>query len=261
MRSFSSYVGSHVASHVGRLSRAAPSGGLAVACALAAAALGCSSQSSNDSGDAGMGTAPPDGQAGSVDLNPYGVPYPSNNIGTKQRGLGGPIAGDQIQDYKFLGYPGGDLSKPLQTISLADFYDPEGKLGYKLLDLGVAAGWCVPCNQETEAIVPLVPTLAKQGVVFAQALDEGTSEGTGADQADLVAWITEHKSNFDEMLDPENGNLGVFFDAAEVPWDAIIDTRTMEILQDGTGYSGNVQGDLSPWLTWVAQNPPSYPTP
>jgi hypothetical protein len=222
---------------------------------VALGALGCSSASSSG----GQGTPEPDAQAGPVGYNPYGVPYPSDNIGSAARK--GPIKGDQIQDFKFLGYPGGDTSKGLQTISLGDFYDPQGKLGYKLLHLGMAASWCVPCNQETMVTVPAVPGFTMQGVVFAQALGEGTMQGTGATPADLMAWVAKYKSNFTEMLDPEYANLGMFFDAAELPWNAIIDARSMEILTDGVGFSGNLQNDLAPWIAWVASNPPSYPAP
>jgi hypothetical protein len=228
--------------------------------------LACSSSSSDGTNDGGL--AAPDAEAdGPGATNPYGIPYPNNNIGTHARkcvdtacdAAGGSIPGNQIQNFSFLGYPNGDSSKGLQTIALSDFYDPEGKLGYKLLHLGAAAVWCVPCNQETKATVPLAPGLLKQGVVFAQTLENGTTLGQAATQTDLDNWISEYKPTFTEMLDPDNMNLGVFFAAAEVPWNAIIDARSMEVLADGVGYSGNVMADLQPWITWVAQNQPSYP--
>ncbi len=217
-------------------------------------ALACSTSSSGTlPGDAGMGSNADTG------TNPYGVEYPNDNPGISARK--GSIPGNQIKNYQFQGYPNGDVSMGLQTVSLADFYDPQGKLGYKLLHLGVAAVWCVPCNTETDAIVPLVASLGQKGVVFAQALDDGAMQGTAATPMDLMSWITKHKTNFTEMLDPNLANLGMFFDASAVPWNAIIDTRTMEILQDGVGYSGNIENDLSPWISWVASNPPSYPVP
>lgn len=227
-------------------------------------AIGCSS-----SGTTGTGTPAPSGTQNpglmapgqtptGHDTNPYGVAYPNANLGTSQRR--GAIPGNQIRNYKFLGYPKGDMTQPLQTVALADFYDPQGKLGFKLIHLGVAAVWCTPCNEETNATVPLIAGLLKQGVVFAQALDDGPTMGTGATLSDLKGWIDNHHSDFTEMLDPNNNNLGVFFDAAAIPWNAIIDARSMEILTDGTGYSGDVSADLAPWIAWVNDpaNPPSY---
>jgi hypothetical protein len=214
--------------------------------------LACGSTSPVTTGDAGTTQSQVDGGT-----NPNGVPYPSTNIGYNARK--GSIRGNQIANYTFKGYPNGDMSKGLQTISLSDYYDPTGKLGYKLLHLGVAALWCGPCNQETAATVPLVPMFATEGVVFAQSLDEGAAVGVAATTADLNNWVGKYKSNFTEMLDPNDANLGPFYDASAVPWNAIIDTRSMEILTAGTGYSGNVKDDIAPWLKWVAENPSSYP--
>ena len=226
---------------------------------LAVPVSGCSSESTPGapSGDAGMSCA--DDALGAGAVNPYGVAYPCDGIGIHARK--GPIKGNRIQDFQFQGYPGGDVSKGLQTISLADFYDPQGTLGFKLLHVGMAAAWCVPCNEETDATVPLIAGFTTQGVVFAEALGEGTTTGTAATPADLTMWIANHKTNFTQMLDPEYANLGTFFDAAQLPWNAIIDARSMEILQDGVGYSGSLQNDLSPWISWVNSSPPSYPAP
>ena len=57
------------------------------------------------------------------------------------------------------------------------------------------------------------------------------------------------------MLDPGVKNLGVFFDAAAIPWNADLDARTMEILQDGVGYEDPTA--VQTWLDWVAANPPT----
>jgi hypothetical protein len=223
---------------------------------LASLALACGSSStgagagaSGDSGTTHMTGTTSDG----------GYPYPSTNPGFNARK--GTIPGNQIMNYTFQGYPNGDEAKGLQTITLADFYDPDGKKGYKLLHLDVGALWCGPCNQETVATVPLVPMYAKEGVVFAQAIDQGAAVGVAATTTDLNNWVTKYKSNFTEMLDPNDAQLGTFFDASAVPWNAIIDTRTMEILTAGTGYSGDLESDIAPWLTWVAKTPPSYPVP
>src|SRR5262249_12712171 len=115
-----------------------------------------------------------------------------------------------------------------------------------------------PCNEETQATVPLVASLAQKGVVFAQALDDGPEMGVGATVSELNGWVKLYKSNFTELLDPNNMNLGPFLAAAAIPWNAIIDARSMEILTSGTGYSGDIQADLAPWISWEGSNPPSY---
>ena len=225
--------------------------------------MACGSSSTQDSGLQGPGSS-----QSSADTNPYGVPYPTSNIGYLARR--GNVAGNVIQNYKFQGYMGPadgsaqtDTSAGLKNVALADFFDPQGKLGpngtgIKIIHLSVAAVWCGPCNDETDQTSSVAASLAQQGAVFVQALDDGAQVGTPATQTDLNTWIVKHKSNFTEMLDPGLKNLGQFFDAAAVPFNANIDARTMEILSAGVGEpQPSVQQDVQRWLTWVSQNPPT----
>jgi hypothetical protein len=190
-------------------------------------------------------------------LNPDGVPYPSFTGGHTART--GNTPGDVIASYAFQGYPDGDTSKGLQTISLADYYDPCGKR-LKLLHLTVAGGWCVPCGEETDALVAAKAQLASERVTVIQALGDGPTQGVTATAMDLDNWIAKHKSNFTEMLDPNLANLGTFFNAANVPFNCDIDPRTMEIIHEGTGWPGNLDTDLQPALAALPAAP-SYPVP
>jgi hypothetical protein len=223
----------------------------------------CSSNSSSQ--DTGL-TGPAQSTA-SADTNPYGVAYPTQNLGYLARR--GNVPGNVIENYKFLGHAAAadsgselDVTKPLTTVALADYFDPQQKLGpngtgIKVIHLSVAAYWCVPCNDETDSTVSVAAGLTQKGVVFVQALDDGPSEGTPATPTDLTNWINKHKSNFTEMLDPGLRNLGQFFDAAAVPFNANIDARTMEILSAGVGEPASITGDVTNWLNWEAANPVS----
>jgi hypothetical protein len=188
--------------------------------------------------------------------NPDGIPYPSPPYGHRARY--GTTPGNIIQNFKFLGYPNpADQSQGLQVISLADYYDPCHKR-YSLLRISVAGVWCVPCNEETDAIVADQAVLTAGKVVIIQALDDGPTMGVGATPTDLTGWITKHKSNFTEMLDPGLANLGTFFVASAIPWNGDIDPRTMEILQSATGWSGDLNSDLQlPIADAMAM--PAYP--
>jgi len=169
-------------------------------------------------------------------VNPDGVAYPTPAGGYGDSARKGKTPGSIIQNFKFFGYPNADESKGLQTIALADYYDPCRKR-FKLLHLSVAAVWCEPCNEETVALVAAKASLDAEQVVIVQALSDGPTKNVPATTADLKYWISENMSNFTEMLDPNLANLGTFFNAAAVPWNADIDPRTMEILDDGTGYA------------------------
>jgi hypothetical protein len=233
-----------------------------------ASLVGCSS------GSAPVDTGPPCDpcdDAGSAlppvgaghDSNPDGVPYPDPPGGYGRTARVGNTPGSVIQNFKFLGYPNADESSGLQTISLADYYDPCNKT-YKLLHLSVAAVWCEPCNEETSAVVADLNSASSvikgDKAVFIQALDDGPVEGTGATLNDLNYWVKEHTSNFTEMLDPDLKNLGGFFNAAAIPWNCDIDPRTMEIIDASEGWAGSVAGVIDPALSDLPTTP-GYPLP
>jgi hypothetical protein len=225
---------------------------------------GCGSDDSNatagstrDAGSPAIPGVDAAALASTGNVNPDGFPYPTPAGGYGHSPRKGTTPGSIIQNFKFFGYPNADESKGLQTIALADYYDPCGRR-LKLLHLSVAAVWCQPCNQETLALVAAKAQLTSEQVVIVQALSDGPTRSVPATTSDLKFWIQENKSNFTEMLDPNLANFGVFFDAAAVPWNADVDPRTMEIMDDGTGYAGSVSLELQSGIS-AASKPPDYP--
>jgi hypothetical protein len=216
-------------------------------------ATGDDAATCNPCGDDGGSTTGGSGH----DSNPDGVPYPNPSGGYGRTARSGGTAGSVLQNFKFLGYPGADSSKGLQTISMADYYDPCNKR-FKMIHLSVAAVWCVPCNEETDAVVAAKAQLDSEQVVILQALDDGPVQGVPATTNDLSKWVTNHKSNFTEMLDPGLQNLGGFFNAAAIPWNADLDPRTMELLDSTEGWSGDVSTEID---TSIVPATPSYAIP
>jgi hypothetical protein len=223
-----------------------------IACSSGGSGGGGSPQA-NDTADGG-GTAV---VATGDNTNPDGVAYPSPPGGYGHMARKGATPGSIIQNFKFLGYPDSNEANGLQTIALADYYDPCNKR-LKLLHLSVAAVWCVPCQDETQAMVASASQLASEGVVVIQALSDGPTKNVGATVNDLNYWVKTNMTTFTEMLDPNLTNLGTFFDAAAVPWNADIDPRTMEILDAATGWAGTVAQELAPGIA-AAKLPPDYP--
>ena len=219
-----------------------------VAAALTVWALvGCSS------GTGGGLEAPPPAAEGGAEANPYGAPYPATDLGFQARA--GAAAGNRIRNYRFVGYRTPGSGEPTATVSLADFYDPEGRT-HKVIHLVASSVWCGPCNQETRALSAATARFQGKGIVVVQALIDGPVQGRAASTADLDGWITRHGLTFPTVLDPDVRNLGQFFNAAAVPWNAIIDARSMEILQAEVGAVANIDGLVAPWVQWVATNPP-----
>lgn len=166
------------------------------------------------------------------DTNPAGVPYPTENIGTIERK--GDKPGNRIKNFKFLGYPDGNVAGGLQPISLAQYFDPTGEK-YQIIHIQAAGVWCSACQGETRAVVPLKEQLEAKKAVWLVSLAEGPTAGVPSKQKDLDGWIKRFESPYTHWLDPGNANLGPFYDRTALPWNADIDARTMEILTSGTG--------------------------
>jgi hypothetical protein len=232
----------------------------AVGRSVLAALAGCGSAGGGAAGppcdpcdDAGPLTTPLTGH----NTNPDGTLYPTVGYGRNSRS--GMTPGSIMPNYRFLGYPNSDKSMGLQTVAFADYYDPCMKR-YKLIHITVAGVWCVPCNEETAALVAGAAQLAMQGAVVFQVLDDGPIMGTPATQNDLTYWTTLHKTTFTEALDPMLSNLGSLVDAASVPWNCDLDPRTMEILDQSNGWTGDIATELAPGFQALPVTP-SYPPP
>ena len=190
--------------------------------------------------------------------------YPALDVGINPRK--GSVPGNRIQNYKFVGYPNDasatklDTSKGTSTVQLADYFDPKREK-YSIIILNVAARWCGPCVQETNEIVGgISATYGAKKVVFVQAITEGL-EYKAATLDDLNAGVAERGGhattiNFTSMLDPNQANLGAFFDRAAIPFNAVLDARSMEILYAGTGAPPDISAFLDKYLALAASITP-----
>lgn len=199
------------------------------AAALVLASAGCSSSNGQSGGLTGPGA---DNSDSAPDVNPDGVPYPTNNIGNVPRR--GAVKGNTIQNFKFVGYPNGDPSQGLQPISLAQYFDPTGSR-YRVIHIQASGTWCAACREETNVVVPMKAELDAKKAVWLVSIAEGPTQGLPSKKEDMDNWISEFKSPFPHWIDPGNQQLGIFYDAAALPWNANIDARTMEILTSGVG--------------------------
>lgn len=227
----------------------APAVFLVAACSSSASTGSSTTPAEQDRGIEGSGDT---SAASAPDKNPEGIPYPSDNIGTNPRV--GDRAGNRVQNFKFLGYPGGDVSKGLQPISMASLFDPSGAR-VKLIHVQASGTWCTYCQAETQVVVPLAQKLADRKVVWVVSLAEGPTPGSPATSKDLDKWVAQFKAPFTHLLDPGNGNFGPFYDASALPWNANIDARTMEILSSGVGATTTdtaILGDVDKWLGKMA---------
>ncbi len=201
---------------------------------------GCSSSTKSevaqDPGAEGTGDT---AAAGAPDVNPDGVPYPTTDIGPSPRGK---ARGNTIANYKFLGYPDGDVSKGLQPMSMANFFDPTGSK-YKMIQIQASGYWCAVCKAEASSLGALRQALADRKVAWVITLAEGAAS-VPSTKTDLDKWIAEFKAPVPHVLDPGNRNLGIFYDRTALPGHITIDARTMEITQVYTGAKGTSAKDI-----------------
>ena len=159
-----------------------------------------------------------------ADLNPYGVPYPTDHLGVNARS--GSARGDRVKNLRFQGYKPG--STTLGSVSLADLYDPDGMTQDVVFLVG-GTQWSAPDQATLDSLKASSKRIATLAV-----LGEGTSPGQAATLTNLSTYRAKN-SFATTALDSGFTILGVFFDASAVPFVMVIDARTMEIASAGVG--------------------------
>lgn len=180
------------------------------------------------------------------DLNPYGVAYPTDHLGTNARA--GATRGNRIANVSLQGYAPG--STTLGKVSFANLYDPQGKT-HDVVIVVAGALWDSFTPKTLDAIKGSPKRIATLAV-----LGEGTSPGVPATLANLSSfralypWATT-------ALDAGSAVFGVFFDAAAVLLVMFIDARTMEIAQSGVGGITTTQ-EIDAAVVAVTSRPAAY---
>ena len=210
--------------------------------------LGCNEDPGADNGKGDHKPAPLTSSASSAPAYPA-APY-------------GVSKGSTIDDYSFQGFVNAKASNAtLQTIHLSDFYNPhaddasydapdpadddrlfppgspygQGSKKPKALLIAIASVWCGPCNQEAKSVFPgLYAKYKPCGGEFLFQLAEGAAPGTPATEKNIRAWTTKYKVNYPATFDAAQ-QLSPLYSANSFPDSAIVDTRTMKIVEAVTG--------------------------
>jgi hypothetical protein len=217
---------------------------------VVAAFVGCSSAKAT----------PPDfadPQLPGRDTNPDGLAYPTDHLGGTARS-GRTHPGDRIPNFTFQAYVDGDRAAGLKTISMADYFDPK-QVRNKVLHIEVSAVWCSICSSVTDETVKVKEQLAKEGVVYLEIITAGASPGTGPSLGEVDDWVTRHMSNITTAIDVRATRLaGIDVDPGVRPWDIVVDTRSMEILESSGGSPIDVATYDRSYLKVVAATVPPY---
>lgn len=221
---------------------------------LTAGLLGCASSASCTTSPSLEEFSDPDVEG--RDTNPDGVPYPTDHLGGAERA--GSRPGQRIPNFTFMGYPEADRTGGLRPISLADYYDPDQKR-HKMLHLQVAATWCSICSSVCDATVKVKTPMESEGVVYLEVLVSGVRAGFGPNLDEVDDWMTRHAQNYSVAVDVRARRLGsIGIDGSVMPWDVLIDTRTMEILDSSGGAPADLVRYDRDGLNFIAKTPPAY---
>ena len=214
------------------------------------------------------GVARPTGA--SCATNPNGVCYPTEDIGTGVRS--GAVPGSRMTNLAFVGFKARTVMQPLdasttESVTLADYYDPDGSLGSSIIVILENGMWCPPSNTEADFFSGADYTsentgsaswareLAPLGVVVIETLFQGPQFGVAATLDDLRTWVTRHNNDYTTVLDGEL-SLGALWQKAEFPVQIVLDARSMEILEVTTAFETAYDTHLKTWVDWTKTNPP-----
>jgi len=187
--------------------------------------------------------------------NPEGLSYPTDRLGAAPRD--GHVPGDRIPNFTFRGFVDSNREAGLQTVSFADYYDPNEQRSARVLHLMVVAMWCPYCRAETESMVPHVPTLRSEGASFVQVIIDGPEQQEAPDLCNVADWIDSMNTNFTILFDINARRLSSVIELNSIPFNALIDLRSMEVLAADVGVPIDFPAYVREALSWVASNPPS----
>jgi len=149
--------------------------------------------------------------------------YPAGPFGTEE--------GDTLADACFRGFENPAKSSrsesALETIAFADYYDPSGSKGVRLILVNTAAVWCSACRSEHEDLPQKNQEYGPRGLRILSTLFQDARRDP-ATFRDLSAWVDTFSSDYAMVLDPDY-QLGSFASAETAPLNLVVDARTMKI--------------------------------
>ena len=149
--------------------------------------------------------------------------YPSGPYGTEE---GQTLANACFQGFRNPAKVSHDESS-LETIAFADYYDPTGSRGDRLLLINTAAVWCSACRTEHEGLSAKNDQYSPKGLRILSTLFQDAARNP-ATIRDLSAWVETFSSDYAMVLDPDY-QLGAYASAETAPLNLVVETKTMTI--------------------------------
>jgi hypothetical protein len=112
------------------------------------------------------------------------------------------------------------------TITMQDYYDPDGSRKINAIFIDVSASWCGACQAEAGDLPGIYATYKPRGAHFLTALIEDVSSSPATEKT-VDDWQSTYHLPFDVAADPDDalipkGGVGL-------PHNYLIDPRTMQV--------------------------------
>jgi len=131
-----------------------------------------------------------------------------------------------------------DMAAPV-AVSTWDYYDPDG-LQYDLLHVMAIFLWCPHCNNETTDLSTIAAWQAEHRVAVLQIALQGYSSSSPT-WAEIQKWASDHNVAFPVVIDGQGAQLSQSFKFDGVPFNIVVNPRTMEVMETDVGEVGSVQ--------------------
>jgi hypothetical protein len=198
----------------------------AAAMVVLSATLGCSA-ASDPSAWAGQ-PVPGTGGAGGGGTT-VACPYPQGPYGLSQGSTAPPTLSWQ-------GFAEG-MSQSSQ-VSIDVYHDCDGSQGIDAVLFDVSATWCEACQLEASDLAARMTTFKGQGIHVVTLMIED-APGMPATVATAQAWRTMFKLDQTATLaDPAGSLVSMVAGGLGLPYQVVVDPRTMTITSTQEGYSG-----------------------
>lgn len=179
----------------------------------------------------------PDADLDGARTNPTGASYPTENVGGRPRSAS--QAGQTFPNLTLVGVRSKATLDTPESISMAEYYDPEGAR-YDLLHVVGLFMWCPHCDNETKELVSIGSWQAEHRVAAVQIAMQGYGSASPG-WSDVRKWVGDHNLGFPLLVDGQGEELGKYFKVSSVPVNIAVNPRTMEVLDVVIGEVGSVQ--------------------
>ena len=137
-----------------------------------------------------------------------------------------------LEDLEFAAFVDGDTAGSPTTVRLSDYFS-ENLPGTRIVMVNAAAGWCVPCMREAEALPEFAAVYEPRGVAILVAVFQDQN-GDPADQDFTKIWVDTFGLSVPTLIDSEF-QTSTYFDANTMPANMFVDAETLDILAIAEG--------------------------